>query len=330
MGTIMQRRDFITLLGAAAALWPVAGRGQQSTKLATIGYMGPNTPLVDRYRLPAFVKRLNELGWIEGRTVRIDYRWAEGRSEHLAEIAAEFVRRKMDVIVTAGTPPTAAAKQATSTIPIVFAAVGDPVGTGMVASLARPGGNVTGLSLQQTESADKRLELLREVIPGLRYLALMANGDNPSAVLEMREAEAIARTIGVEIVSSEVRRVEDFVPAFERFKNRVDALYVCNDPLAATNRVLINTSALDAKLPTMFGGREYIEAGGLISYSASFLDLFRRAGDYVDKILRGAMPTDLPVQQPTQFELIINLKTAKTLGLTVPPVLLARADEVIE
>jgi putative ABC transport system substrate-binding protein len=326
----MRRREFIKLMGAATVLWPVAGRAQRPAKLATIGYMGPNTPLVDRYRLPAFVKRLNELGWIEGRTVVIDYRWAEGRSEHLAEIAAEFVKRKIDVIVTGGTPATAAAKQATSTIPIVFAAVGDPVGTGIVESLARPGGNVTGLSLQQTESADKRLELLREVIPGLRHLAVIANGGNPSAVLEMREAEATARTIGIEVVSSEIRRLEDFVSAFEGFKNRVDALYVCNDPLAATNRVLINTSALDAKLPTMFGGREYIEAGGLISYSASFPDLFRRAADYVDKILRGATPIDLPVQQPTQFELVINLKTAKVLGLTVPPVLLARADEVIE
>jgi putative ABC transport system substrate-binding protein len=330
----MQRRDFITLLGAAAVSWPVAGRAEQPVKLATIGYMGPNTPSVDSYRLPAFVKRLSELGWIEGRTVAIEYRWAEGRSEHLAEIAAEFVQRKVDVIVTAGTPPTAAAKQATSTIPIVFAAVGDPVGTGMVASLARPGGNVTGLSLQQTESADKRLELLREVIPGLRHLAIMANGGNPSAVLDMREAEAIAHTIGLEVVTSVIRRPEDIVPAFEAFKDRVEALYVCNDPLAGTNRVLINTSALDARLPTMFSGREYIEVvggvGGLISYSASFPDLYRRAADYVDKILRGAKPADLPVQQPTQFELVINLKTAKALGLTVPATLLARADEVIE
>jgi putative tryptophan/tyrosine transport system substrate-binding protein len=326
----MQRRDFITLLSSAAVSWPVAGRAQQPAKLATIGYMGPNTPSVDSYRLPAFVQRLRELGWIEGRTVAIEYRWAEGRNERLAEIAAEFVQRKVDVIVTAATLPTAAAKQATSTIPIVFAAVGDPVGTGMVASLARPGGNVTGLSLQQTESADKRLELLREVIPGLRHLAIMANGGNPSAVLDMREAEAIAHTIGLEVVTSVIRRPEDIVPAFEAFKDRVEALYVCNDPLAGTNRVLINTSALDARLPTMFSGREYIEVGGLMSYSASFPDLYRRAADYVDKILRGAKPVDLPVQQPTQFELVINLKTAKALGLTVPPMLLARANEVIE
>jgi putative tryptophan/tyrosine transport system substrate-binding protein len=326
----MQRRDFITLLSAAAVSWPVAARAEQPVKLATIGYMGPNTPSVDRYRLPAFVQRLGELGWIEGRTVTIEYRWAEGRSEHLAKIAAEFVQRKVDVILTAATPPTAAAKQATSTIPIVFAAVGDPVGTGIVASLAHPGGNVTGMSLQQTDSADKRLELLREVIPGLRHLAIMANSGNPSAVLDMREAEAIAHTVGLEAVTSEIRRPEDIVPAFDVFKDRVEALYVCNDPLAATNRVLISTSALDARLPSMFGGREYIEVGGLMSYSASFPDLFRRAADFVDKILRGAKPADLPVQQPTQFELVINLKTAKALGLTVPPMLLARANEVIE
>ena len=326
----MRRREFITLLGGVAAAWPLAARAQQPTKLPTIGYMGPNTPSVDSYRLPAFVQRLGELGWIEGRTVTIEYRWAEGRSEHLAEIAAEFVQRKVDVILTAATPPTAAAKQATSTIPIVFAAVGDPVGTGIVASLARPGGNVTGMSLQQTDSADKRLELLREVIPGLRHLAIMANGGNPAAVLDMREAEAIAHTVGLEAVTSKIRRPEDIVPAFDVFKDRVEALYVCNDPLAATNRVLISTSAFDARLPTIFGGREYIEVGGLMSYSASFPDLFRRAADFVDKILHGAKPADLPVQQPTQFELVINLKTAKALGLTVPPMLLARANEVIE
>jgi ABC-type uncharacterized transport system substrate-binding protein len=326
----MQRRDFITLLSATAVSWPVAARAEQPVKLATIGYMGPNSPSVDSYRLPAFVKRLSELGWIEGRTVTIEYRWAEGRSEHLAEIAAEFVQRKVDVIVTAATPPTAAAKQATSTIPIVFAAVGDPVGTGIVASLARPGGNVTGLSLQQTDSADKRLELLREVIPGLRHLAIMANGGNPSAVLDMHEAEAMAHKVGLEAVTSVIRRPEDIVPAFDVFKDRVEALYVCNDPLAATNRVLISTSALDARLPTMFSGREYTEVGGLMSYSASFPDLYRRAADFVDKILRGAKPADLPVQQPTQFDLVINLKTAKALGLTVPPMLIARANEVIE
>ena len=229
-----------------------------------------------------------------------------------------------------GNPTYRCGKAGDVNYPDRFAAVGDPVGTGLVASLARPGGNVTGMSLQQTDSAGKRLELLREVIPGLRHLAIMANGGNPTAILDMREAQAIAHTVGLEAVTSEIRRPEDIVPAFDVFKDRVEALYVCNDPLAATNRVRINTSALDARLPTMFGGREYIEVGGLMSYSASFPDLFRRAADYVDEILRGAKPADLPVQQPTKFELIVNLKTAKALGLEISPTLLARADEVIE
>ena len=278
----------------------------------------------------AFVQRLRELGWIEGRTVAIEYRWAEGRSERFAEIAAEFVRLKVDVIVTAGTAAVVAAKQATSVIPIVFAAAGDPVGTGLVASLARPGGNVTGLSIQATDLAGKRLELLREVVPGLRRLAIMANVGNPAAVLEMGEVQAAARTLGLEVVTLEIRRAEDIAPAFEALKGRADALYVVGDPLVNTNRVRINTLALAARLPTMYGSREYVEAGGLMSYGANFPDLFRRAADYVDKILRGAKPADIPVEQPTKFDLVINLTTAKALGLDVPPTLLARADEVIE
>jgi putative ABC transport system substrate-binding protein len=325
----MRRREFIAGVGAAAAS-PLVARAQQPAKLPIIGYLGPNTPSVDSDRLPAFVNRLRELGWIEGRTVHIEYRWAEGLSERLTEMATEYVDRKVDVIVTAATPPTAAAKQATSVIPIVFAAVGDPVGAGLVASLARPSGNVTGMSLQQTDTAGKRLELLREVIPGLRRLAIMVDSGNASAVLDMREAQAAAKTAGLEAVTSEIRRPEDIVPAFDTFKGRAEALYVCNDPLTITNRLRIVTSALDARLATVFDAREYIEAGGLISYGASFADLFGRSANFVDKILRGVKPADLPVEQPTKFELLINLKTAKALGITVPPALLARADEVIE
>ena len=276
------------------------------------------------------MQRLRELGWIEGRTVAIEYRWAEGRSERFAEIAAEFVRLKVDVIVTAGTAAVVAAKQATSVIPIVFAAAGDPVGTGLVASLARPGGNVTGLSNQSADLAGKRLELLREVVPGLRRLAIMANVGNPIGVLEMGEVQAAARTLGLEVVTLEIRRAEDIAPAFEALKGRADALYVVTDPLVNTNRIRINTLALGARLPTMHGIREYVEAGGLMSYGPNFPDLFRRAADYVDKILRGAKPADIPVEQPTKFDLVINLTTAKALGLDVPPTLLARADEVIE
>jgi putative ABC transport system substrate-binding protein len=326
----MKRREFITLLGGAAVAWPLAVRGQQSAKLPTIGYLGPNTRSVDGPRIDAFLQRLRELGWLDGRTMTIEYRWAEGRNEHLADMAAELVRRKVDVIFTSATPPTIAAKQATSIIPIVFAAVGDPVSAGVVDSLSRLGGNTTGLSLQQTDAVGKRLELLRELVPALRRLAIMANTGNASARLDMREAETTARALGLESVTSEVPRREDIAPAFEPLKGRVDALYVCNDPLMTTNRVRINTLALGARLPTAYGNREYVEAGGLMSYGANFLDLYRRTAELVDKVLRGAKPADLPVEQPIKFDLIINQITAKALGVEVPPTLLARADEVIE
>jgi ABC-type uncharacterized transport system substrate-binding protein len=325
----MKRREFITLLGGAVT-WPLAARAQQSPKLPTIGYMGASTPSTEGQRAAAFVKRLQELGWIEGRTIAIEVRWAEGRNERFAEIAAEFVHLKVDVIVTAGTAAVASAKRETSLIPIVFAVAGDPVGTGLVASLARPGGNVTGLSLQTTDLVGKRLELLREVVPRLSRLAIMGNVSTALAVLEMREAQATARTLGLEVATSEIRRAEDIAPAFDALKGSVDALYVVADPLVTTNRLRINILALGARLPTMHGQRDNVEAGGLASYGANFPDLHRRAADYVDKILRGNRPGDLPVEQPTKFDLVINLITAKALGLEVPPTLLARADEVIE
>jgi putative tryptophan/tyrosine transport system substrate-binding protein len=326
----VRRREFITLLGGAAVAWPFAARAQQPLRLPTIGYLGPNTRSLDSQRLVAFLDRLRALGWIEGRTIDIDYRWAEGRNERLAEFAAEFVRRNVNVIVTSATPPTVAAKQATSAIPIVFASVGDPVGAGVVESLARPGGNATGLSLQATDATGKRLDLLRDAVPGLRRLAIMANSRNASAALEMREAEATARALDLEAVTSEILRGEDIVPAFEVLMGHVEAVYVCNDPLATTNRVRISTLALGARLPTMFIAREYVESGGLMSYGANFLDLYRRTAEFVDKILRGAKPADIPVEQPTKFDLVVNLTTAKALGLTIPSSVLARADEVIE
>ena len=303
---------------------------QPAGKLSTIGYFGATTRLVDSQRLPAFVERLRELGWTEGRTLAIEYRWAEGRNDRLAEIAAEFVRLKVDVIVTSGTPPTVAAKQATSVIPIVFAVVGDPVGVGVVASVARPGGNVTGLSVQQPDTAGKRLELLREVVPGLRRLAIMANNDNASTALDMREAQVAARTLGLDVVTSEIRRREDIAPALDALKGHVEALYVCNDPLVTANRMRVSILALGARLPTMYTLREHIEAGGLMSYGPNIPDQYRRSADFVDKILRGTKPGDIPVEQPTKFDLVINLITAKALGLEIPPSLLARADEVIE
>jgi putative ABC transport system substrate-binding protein len=325
----MRRREFITLLGGAA-VWPIAARAQQAGKLPTIGFLVAGTPTSHGQWVAAFVQRLRELGWIEGRTITIEYRWAEGRSERFAEIAAELVRRKVDVIVTSATEAIVAAKQATSVIPIVFAAAGDPVGTGLVASLARPGGNVTGLSIQQTDVAAKRLELLREVVPGLQRLAIWANAGSPSNVVEMAEVAATARTLGLEVATPEIRRAEDIAFVFEALKGRAEALYVCADPLATTNRTRINILAVGARLPTMHGTRDMVEAGGLMSYGPNFPNQFRRAADYVDRILRGAKPAEIPVEQPTKFDLVINLTTAKALGLDVPPALLARADEVIE
>jgi putative tryptophan/tyrosine transport system substrate-binding protein len=323
----MRRREFLALLGSAPT-WSLAARAQQQGKLPTIGFLGTTSAAAWSPWTAAFTQRLRELGWIEGRTIAIEYRWAEGRSERFAEIAAEFVRLKVDVILTGGSAAVAA-KQATSVVPIVFV-LGEPVGTGLVATLARPGGNVTGLSNQQTDLPGKRLELLREVLPSLRQLAIMANVDYPEAVLEMRDVQAISKTLGLEVATVEIRRAEDISPAFEALKGRADALYVITDALVSTNRIRINTFALAARLPTMHGVREYVEAGGLMSYGADYSDLFRRAGDYVDKILRGAKPADIPVEQPTKFDLVVNLITAEALGLTVPPSLLARADKVIE
>jgi len=325
----MRRREFITLLGGAAA-WPLAARAQQATKLPTIGFLGANNPTFERASIDAFVQRLHELGWIENRTVSIEYRWAEGREERFAEIAAEFIRLKVDVIFTYATPSSIAAKKATAIIPIVFAAAGDPVGTGLVASLARPGGNITGLSIQQTDTATKRLELLREVVPGLRRLAILAHVGSPNAVLDMGEVQAAAGALGLEVVALEIRQAAEIAPAVETIKGRVDGFYVAGAPLFTTNRVRIHTLALAPRLPTIHNFRELVEAGGLMSYGPNFPDLFRRAADLVDKILRGAKPGDLPVQQPTKFDLVINLTTAKALGLTIPESFLTRVDEVIE
>ena len=325
----MKRREFVRLLSGAAAAWPLAARAQPG-KLPTIGLLGAGTLSAWSHWVAAFVQRLHELGWSEGRTVAIEYRWAEGHEERFAEIAAEFVRLKVDIIVTSGTPQVVAAKQATSVIPIVFAAAGDPVAGGLVASLARPGGNATGLSSLVADLAGKRLELLREFVPNLRRLAIMGNVGNPFTVLELKEVQAAAGTLGLEVHTLEIRRAQDIAPAFGALKGRSQALYVCTDALANTNRVRINILAVGARLPTMHGSRDFVEAGGLMSYGPNYPDLFRRSADYVDKILHGAKPGDIPVELPTKFDLIINMTTAKVLSLEVPPTLLARADEVIE
>jgi putative tryptophan/tyrosine transport system substrate-binding protein len=326
----MRRQEFLGLLGGAAAAKPLAARAQQAGKLPTIGFLGATTSSVQSQWTAAFVERLRELGWIESRTIAIEVRWAEGRFDRSPEIIAEFVRRKVDVIVTHATPNIIAAKQATSVIPIVFSTAGDPVGSGLVAGLAQPGGNLTGLSLQSADLAGKRLGLLSNVIPRLRHLAMLANAGNPNSVLEIAGVQAAARTLGIDVAITEIRRAEDIAPAIEALKGRSEALYVQTDPLVITNGVRVNTLALSARLPMIYGQRDYVEAGGLMSYGANFPDLWRRAGDLVDKILRGAKPGDLPVEEPTKYELVINLKTAKILGLTIPHSLLARADEVIE
>jgi len=275
------------------------------------------------------VQGLRELGWNEGRNIAIEYHWAEGRSERFEEIAKEFVRLKVDVVVTGGNAAVAV-KQATSTIPIVFVLAVDPVGMGLVASLSHPGGNVTGLSSQQTDTAGKRLELLREVLPDLRRLAIMASVGFPEAAQEARDVQAISKKLGLDVVTSEIRHAGDISRAFKTLKGQAEALYVTADALANSNRMRINALALAARLPTMYGIRGMVEAGGLMSYGANYSDLFRRAGYYADKILRGAKPAELPVEQPTKFDLVVNLITAEALGLTVPPTVLARADEVIE
>jgi ABC-type uncharacterized transport system substrate-binding protein len=329
VSTRIGRREFITLLGGAAAAWPLPARGQQPA-MPVIGVMGGATASAESQRLAALVKRLHELGWIEGRTVSIEYRWAEGRSARLTEIAAEFVRLGVDVVFATGTAPALAAKQATSVIPIVFPFAGDPVGSGLVAGLTRPGGNVTGMSNQATDLAGKRIELLRELVPHLRRLAVVANAGYPAAGLEKREVEEAARTLGLKVVTFEVRETKDIKAAFEALMGKAEALFLVGDPLMTANRVGVTALALAARLPTIYVHREYVDAGGLISYGANFADLFRRAAEVVDKILRGTKPGDIPVEQPTKFELVFNLSTAKALGLTVPPALLARADEVIE
>ena len=326
----MRRREFIGLVSGVAVAWPFAVRAQQAGKLPIIGFLGTATPSSWSSWTDAFVQQLRDLGWTDGRTVAIEYRWAEGRPQRFAEIAAEFVRLKVDVIVSSAVG-AAAVKQATSAIPIVFAVSVDPLGTGLIRNLRQPGENVTGLSTQSAELGPKRIELLREIIPGLRRLAIMANVAYPAAVLGLHEVETTTRALGVDVTPLEIRRFEDVAPAFdEAIKRQVDAVYLCSEPLVNAHRAHINRLALAARLPTMHGFREYAEAGGLISYGPNVPDMFRHAAEYVDKILRGAKPGDLPVEQPTKFELVINLKTAKSLGLTVPPPVLSRADEVIE
>ncbi len=324
----MKRREFITLLGGLAATWPLAARAQQAGKTYKIGYLNAGSePLGTKSLFDA----LSELGWIEGKNVAFERRWAENRLDRLTELAADLVRLNVNVIVAFGTLAPLAAKAATPTIPIVMADAGDPLGSGLVASLAHPGGNVTGMSLMVPDIAGKRLELLKELLPQLDRVAVLWNGTNPYSTLVFKETQVAGRTLGTEVQSLEVRGPGDFDGAFAAARQQHPAaLITVEDPLTITYRKRIADFAVAEQLPSLYGLRNYVEVGGLICYGANLDDLHRRAAGYVDKILKGATPANLPVQQPVQFDLVINLKTAKALGLEIPPALLARADEVIE
>ncbi len=326
----MRRREFISLLGGAAA-WPLAARAQQAGKVPRIGLLSPfshsDTALWHR----AFLEGLRDLGWVEGKTILIEYRYAEGRNDRLPELVADLVRLKVDIIVTAVTNDALAAKDATREIPIVMVAAGDPVATGIVESLARPGGNITGLSQMNPELIGKRLELLKEIVPELSSVAVLWNPEDPISILGWKEIQLPARKLEVEAHSLEVRSPGDLDKALdEAARTRAGALVIMPNPVFVTNLKRIADFAARNRLPSIFHLREFANDGGLVSYGVDRSDLFRRAATYVDKILKGAKPENLPIEQPTKFELVINLKTAKALGLTVPPSLLARADEVIE
>jgi putative tryptophan/tyrosine transport system substrate-binding protein len=311
----MRRRDFVRAIVGLATAWPLTLRAQQP-KPRTIGYFGATAAVAEKSRTDAFVQRLGELGWIEGQTVAIEYRWAESQTERFPEIAAELVQHRVDIIVATSIAAVLACKQATTVIPIVFPLAGDPLATGLVASLARPGGNVTGLSNQGADLAGKRLEVLREVNPGLRRFAVLANAEYPGRISEIADIQTAARTLGLDVAVFEVRPAEDISPVFDMMrKDGAEALYVVGDTFMNSNRARISTLAIQARLPTIYVAREYVEAGGLMSYGANIPHLFARAAELVDKIVRGTKPSDIPVEQPTKFELVINLKTAKALGL---------------
>jgi putative tryptophan/tyrosine transport system substrate-binding protein len=331
-GICMRRRQFLALVGGAVA-WPIGVSAQQSAaKIRRMGYLADSSssslaPLIEGFR-----QGLGELGWIEGQNILIDYRFAQGRFDRLPDLAAELVRFKMDIIVAAPTPAAVAAKNATDTIPVVMINVGDPVALGLIASLARPGGNVTGLAYSAgVELFGKQLELLKEIVPTVRRVAILSNPATPVHAFVIKNVEAAAQSLGVELRLLEARGPDEFDGAFAAMaKERAGALLVVADGVFFLHRAKLADLAVKNQLPSMHGIRENVEAGGLMNYGPNFLDQWRRAATFVDKIFKGAKPADLPVEQPTKFELVINLKAAKALGLTVPPSLLARADEVIE
>ena len=327
----MRRREFISLLGGAAAAWPLSAGAQQTGKVSRIGYLGASSASLERRNLDAFRQTLRDLGHIEGENINLEYRWADGDDSRLPGLAFDLVHLKVDVIVTVGTPGTLAAKQATNTIPIVFASSADPVKNGLVASYARPGGNVTGFTVLATELEGKRLQTLKDLVPGLSRVAVMLNSANPAVVGFYPQTQAAAAALGVTLQPVDVRRMDDLERAFSTIGGaRPDAFVVLADRFLFAHRKEIVAFAAASRLPGMYPYREYVTAGGLLSYAPSDIDQFRRTAIYVDKILRGAKPAGLPVQDPTKYELVINLNTAKALGLDVPFHIQQVADEMIE
>ena len=326
----MERRAFLGAVTSGLVAIPLAAGAQQAGKVWRIGYLGVTTASSYARHVEALRLGLRDLGYVEGKNLAIEYRWAENKYDRLPDLAAELIRMKVDLIVTHTTPGTLAAKQATTTIPIVMAISGDAVATGLVASIARPGGNITGSSFFFPELSAKRLELLTQVRPAARRMAVLVNPDNPAHTLALKARESVATVLKVDLEVAEVRAPQDISDIFSAMvKRRVEATSVLDDPMLIANAPQIADLAVKTRLPTI-GFREIVDAGGLIAYSVDFPAAWRRAAVFVDKILKGAKPADLPVEQPTKFELVINLKTAKALGLTIPPSLLARADQVIE
>src|SRR5207253_4740524 len=326
----MKNKTIGLVLGALFFALCFYANAQQPAKVPRIGFLSSLSPAAVSARMDAFRQGLRELGYVEGKNIVIESRWAEGKSERLPELAAELVRLKVDVIVTGGPSVNRFAKEATVTIPIVLAFDNDPVGNGFAASLARPGGNVTGLSALSPEISGKQLELLKEIVPTLSRVAVLGNSAEPANALVLREVELAAGAFGVKLQYLDVLGPKDIETAFRAAsKGRADAVLVLLSPVVISHRTQLVEIALKSRLPAIYFRPEFVEDGGLMSYATSFADLSRRAATYVDKILKGAKPADLPVEQPTKFELVINLKTAKQIGLTIPPDVLLRADKVI-
>jgi putative tryptophan/tyrosine transport system substrate-binding protein len=327
----MRRRTFISALGAAVA-WPLAARAQPSNKVPRIGYLGISSPSLEPHYIAAFRQKLRELGQIEGENIVIEVRWAEGQDGRLPSLAAELIDAKSDIIVTTGTPGALAAMQATKTIPIVMASSADPVASGLIASLARPGGNVTGFTILGPQLEGKRLELFKQVLPDLARVGVIWNPDNRGIVTYFETTVSVGRALQISLDPvTEVRRADELETAFAAIaRARPQALAVLADRALLAHRQRIVEFAIAQRLPSIYPYREYVDAGGLLSYAPNNVELFRGAAVYVDKILKGAKPIDLPVQEPTRFELVINLKTAKAIGIDLPPMLVATADDVIE